>query len=73
MLVYQIGIQIYDQISILRNWSEVKLRRAFSLELVGLKVGPNSSKHYKFLRARLYIKWVSKSMIKFQLREIGQK
>ena len=36
MLVYQIGIQIYDQISILINWSEVKLRRFFSIEL-GLK------------------------------------
>ena len=32
-LIYQMGIQIYDQISIMRNWSEVKLHRAFSLDL----------------------------------------
>ena len=31
------GIQIYDQISIIRNCSKVKLRHAFSLGL-GLKV-----------------------------------
>ena len=37
MLVYQMGIQIYDQISIIRNRSKVKLRHAFSLGL-GLKV-----------------------------------
>ena len=36
--VYQMGILImYDQISIIRNWSKVKLRHAFSLGL-GLKV-----------------------------------
>ena len=32
-LIYQIGIEIYDKIKILRNWSEVKLHRAFLLEL----------------------------------------
>ena len=32
MLVYQMGIQIYDQILIARKLSKVKLRRAFSLE-----------------------------------------
>ena len=37
MLVYQMGIQIYDQISIIRNCSKVKLCHAFSLGL-GLKV-----------------------------------
>ena len=31
-LLYQMGIQIYDQISIARKLSKVKLRRAFSLE-----------------------------------------
>ena len=31
------GIEIYDQISIIRNYSKVKLRHAFSLGL-GLKV-----------------------------------
>ena len=36
-LVYQMGIQIYDQISIIRNCSKVKLCHAFSLGL-GLKV-----------------------------------
>ena len=35
-LVYQMGIQTYDQISILRNYSKVKLRHAVSLGL-GLK------------------------------------
>ena len=33
MLVYQMGIQMYDQIFILINWSEVKLCHSFSLEL----------------------------------------
>ena len=37
MLVYQMGIEIYDQISIIKNYSKVKLRYAFSLGL-GLKV-----------------------------------
>ena len=36
MFVHQMGIQIYDQISILIKWSEVKLYPAFSLDL-GLK------------------------------------
>ena len=36
-LVYQMGFQIYDQISIIRNCSKVKLHHAFSLGL-GLKV-----------------------------------
>ena len=36
-LVYQLGIQIHDQISIIRNCSKVKLRPAFLLGL-GLKV-----------------------------------
>ena len=36
-LLYQMGIQIYDQILIIRNCSKVKLRHAFSLGL-GLKV-----------------------------------
>ena len=37
MLFYQMHIQIYDQTSIIRNCSKVKLRHAFSLGL-GLKV-----------------------------------
>ena len=36
-LVYQMDIQIYDQISIIQNCSKVKLRHAFSLGL-GLEV-----------------------------------
>ena len=36
ILVYQMDIQIYDQISIQRNYSKVKLHRAVSLRL-GLK------------------------------------
>ena len=36
-LIYQMGILIYDQISIIRNCSKVKIRHAFSLGLV-LKV-----------------------------------
>ena len=38
MLVYQTGIQIYDQISILGIWSKVKLHHALSLRF-GLKEG----------------------------------
>ena len=37
MLVYELDIQIYDQISIIRNCSKVKLHHEFSLGL-GLKV-----------------------------------
>ena len=37
MLVYPMGIQIYDQVSILRSWSKVKLHRAVLLGFV-LKV-----------------------------------
>ena len=36
MVIYQMGIQIYDQILIMRNWSGVKLRHVVSLSL-GLK------------------------------------
>ena len=35
-LIYKTSIQIYDQISIMRNWSEVKIHRAF-FPRVGLK------------------------------------
>ena len=38
MLVYQTGIQIYDQISIPRIWSKLKLHHAVSLRF-GLKEG----------------------------------
>ena len=37
MILYQMGIEIYDQISILRNYTKVKLCHTFSLGL-GLKV-----------------------------------
>ena len=46
MPVYQMGIQIYDQISIVRKLSKVKVHRAFSLEF-GLKrvqIGQNITK-----------------------------
>ena len=36
MLVYLMGIQIYDQVSILRSWSKVKLHRVVLLGF-GLK------------------------------------
>ena len=36
MLVYLMGIQIYDQVSILRSWSKAKLHRAVLLGF-GLK------------------------------------
>ena len=35
-LIYKTSIQIYDQISIMRNWSEVKIHRVF-FPRVGLK------------------------------------
>ena len=41
--------------------------------IIRLTSGPNSSKDYKIWHARLYIKRVSKSMIKFQFWEFGQK
>ena len=46
MLVYQMGIQIYDQISIARKLSKVKLHRAFSLEfdLKQVKIDRNIAK-----------------------------
>ena len=37
ILFYQMGIRIYDQISIMRIYAKVKLRQVFSLGL-GLKV-----------------------------------
>ena len=38
---------------------------------VGFKGGENSSERWESYSARLSIKWGSKSMIKFQFREIG--
>ena len=111
------GIQIYDQVSIIRSTSKVNLHRTVLLgfglkELkvtlniakvgmrtyhpnahqkiwsnfnsekfvksetllcgfakVGVKGGENSSERHKSWSACLFIKWASKSMIKFQLRE----
>ena len=36
MPIYQMGTQIYDEVSILRSWSKVKLHRAVWLG-IGLK------------------------------------
>ena len=44
-----------------------------SFAKVGLKGGENSSECHESLCACLSIKWASKSMIKFQFLEIGQK
>ena len=46
MLVYQMGIEIYDQISIIRNYSKVKLRHAFlvALDLKVVKIACNIAK-----------------------------
>ena len=43
MLVYPMGIQIHDQVSILRSWSKVKLHRLVFLGfgLKELKIAPN--------------------------------
>ena len=49
MLVYQLGIQIYDQISILGIWSKVKLHHAVSLRF-GLKEGNRALNITKFAR-----------------------
>ena len=116
-LVYPICIQTYDQVSILRISSKLRLCHAillrFGLKMlkialnimkvgmysylpnthlnlwlnfiskklvksktplcgftkVGVKGGENSSKHHESWSARLFIKWASKSMIKFQLQE----
>ena len=47
MVVYQMGIQIYDHISILRIWSKVKLRHVVSLRF-GLKEGKRTLNITKF-------------------------
>ena len=121
MIVYPMGIQIYDQVSILRSTSKVNLHHTIMLgfglkELkvnlnimkvrmhtyhpnvhqkiwsninfdkfvksetlvcgfakVGVKGGENSLECHEIWIARLSIKWASKSMIKFQLRENCQK
>ena len=51
----------------------MKLRCAVSqrLRLNGVKGGVNSLEHHESWSAHLSIKWASKSMIKFQFREIG--
>ena len=61
-------------------WSNLNCKKIVKSETsscifsrVRLKAGPNSSKHYKTWRAHLYIKQASKSMIKFQFWEFGQK
>ena len=45
-LVYRMGIQIYDQISIPKKWSEVNLHCEFSLELglKGIQISRNIAK-----------------------------
>ena len=121
MIIYPMGIQIYDQLSILISTSKLKLHRTVLLwfglkELkitlnivkvgmhtyhpnahqkiwsnfnskkfvngetslcgftkVGVKGGEYSSERRKSWSAHLYIKWASKSVIKFQLRENCQK
>ena len=70
-LVYQMGIKIYDQISISRKLSKVKLSSAV-LNRVGIKGGQNSSKHRKIWPACLSIQYASKPIIKFQFLEFGQ-
>ena len=121
MIVYPMGIQIYDQVSILRSTSKVNLHHTFLLGFglkemkitlnimkvcthtyhpnahqkiwsyfnsekfvksetsscgftkAGVKEGENSSENREICSACLSIKWASKSMIKFQLRENCQK
>ena len=64
-LVYELRVQINDQISILRNWSKVILRHALSLRLhlKGVKIAQNIVKVE--VHACL-LKWVPKSTFKFQ-------
>ena len=121
MIVYPMGIQIYDHVSILRSTSKVKLCHIvllrfglkdlkITLNIVklgvhayhpnvhetiwsnfnfekfvksetlscsfakdGVRGGENSSEHHESWSARLFIKWASKSMIKFLLGENYQK
>ena len=121
MIVCPMGIQIYNQVSILRSTSKVKLDRIIllgfglkelkitmnimkvgvhtyhpnahqkiwsdfnsekfvksetsscSFTKVGVKEGENSSEHHEICSACSSIKWASKSMIKFILRENCQK
>ena len=73
MLHYQMGIQIYDQISILRNCSKLKLCRVVlvGLCLKAVKIDKNVVKFG--VHACLFIQGASKSMINFQFREVGEK
>ena len=64
MIVYPMGIQIYDQVSILRSMSKVKLHRTVLLGF-GLKGAENNSEHRESWRAHLSSTCGSKYMIKF--------
>ena len=54
------GIQIYDQVSIRRSWSKVKLCGLIRVWLKGVK---NNDEHHESWRALLYSKCTSKYSI----------
>ena len=61
MLIYPTSIQIYDQISILRNWSKEKLYHA-KVALKGSEIARNIKKVGVYA---CLLKWVPKSSFKF--------
>ena len=68
MLVFQMGIRIYDQISIIRNCPKVKLHHAFLLGL-GLKVVKIA---WDIVKVGVHA-CLSNGHPKFQFFEVGQK
>ena len=64
-------------INLRSNFNSKKLVKSetssFGFSKVSLKGGENKLEHHKSWHAHLSIKWASKSMIKFQFREIGEK
>ena len=80
MNITKFGMHSYLPSGHLNLWSNFNSKKLVRSETpscifarVGIKGSPNSSKHCKSCHARLYIKRASKSMIKFQYREFGQK
>ena len=71
-LVYELRVQINDQISILRNWSKVILRHALSLRLhlKGVIISWNVTKVGVYASL---LKWVPKSTFKFQFLKSQKK
>ena len=80
MNIMKVGMHSYLSNVHLNLWSNFHLKKLVKSETpscgftkIGVKGGENSSKRRESWSAWLSIKWASKSMIKFQFWEIGQK